>query len=229
MHRTKLPLRMWFLAMFLVASGKPCSARWMAMTFKVNYRSALGMLRKIRKAMRHMNGPHPLCHLQKMIVKQLREQSGKINEPAEPEKAEEVQKIKEAENPKSLGEACDSAEIGKSSFLKTRMGRGISDCCTVIEKLSFTNKWDVIGKGHMPDIRVHNLDHFHVVERAVRFMFNKAMAFIRRVYKNIRNENLQSYIDEFYYRWMGRFGQRRFDEMLSVTLQRSFTSTMVYL
>ncbi|MBO9604498.1 MAG: transposase [Paenibacillaceae bacterium] len=60
MHGTKLLMRHWFLAMYLIAADQPCSARWLAAKLAINYRSALGLLRKIRYILSQENGPHPL-------------------------------------------------------------------------------------------------------------------------------------------------------------------------
>ncbi|MFB9278010.1 transposase [Cohnella cellulosilytica] len=51
MHRTKLPLRYWMVALYWVASGFPCSARKLARTLRIQQRTADRLLRKIRLAM----------------------------------------------------------------------------------------------------------------------------------------------------------------------------------
>lgn len=51
MHRTKLPLRYWLFTFYWVGSGVRCSARKIAKTLKLNYRTALLLLHKVRHAM----------------------------------------------------------------------------------------------------------------------------------------------------------------------------------
>ncbi|RED56488.1 transposase [Cohnella phaseoli] len=51
MHRTKLPLRYWMVALYWVASGHRCSARKLAQTLCIQQRTAERLLRKIRLAM----------------------------------------------------------------------------------------------------------------------------------------------------------------------------------
>ncbi|MFC4602064.1 transposase, partial [Cohnella hongkongensis] len=51
MHRTKLPLRCWMVAIFWVVSGRRCSARLLARTLKLQYRTARRLLHRIRLAM----------------------------------------------------------------------------------------------------------------------------------------------------------------------------------
>ena len=51
MHRTKLPLRYWMVALYWVASGHRCSARRLARTLQIQQRTAERLLRKIRLAM----------------------------------------------------------------------------------------------------------------------------------------------------------------------------------
>ncbi|MBO8173124.1 MAG: transposase [Bacillaceae bacterium] len=61
MHRTRLPLHYWFLTFFIVTSGQPYSARWLATTLRLNYRTALRMLNAVRRTMRKENGSHLLA------------------------------------------------------------------------------------------------------------------------------------------------------------------------
>ncbi len=51
MHRTKLPLRYWLLTFYWVGSGERCSARKISKTLKLQYRTALRLLRAVRFAM----------------------------------------------------------------------------------------------------------------------------------------------------------------------------------
>jgi hypothetical protein len=51
MHRTKLPLQYWLLTLYWVASGERCSARKISNTLKLQYRTALRLLRAVRYAM----------------------------------------------------------------------------------------------------------------------------------------------------------------------------------
>lgn len=58
MHRTKLPLRYWMVALYWVASGRRCSARRLGNTLKLQYRTARRLLNKIRYAMYNIeSGP----------------------------------------------------------------------------------------------------------------------------------------------------------------------------
>ncbi|CAH0120062.1 MULTISPECIES: transposase [unclassified Paenibacillus] len=60
MHGTKLPLSYWMFTFCWIASGELCTARKLAATLQLNYRSASRMLRAVRMAMQHSNGFHPL-------------------------------------------------------------------------------------------------------------------------------------------------------------------------
>nr|WP_255807521.1 transposase [Cohnella mopanensis] len=51
MHRTKLPLQYWLFTFYWVGSGVRCSARSIAKTLKLNYRTALRLLHNVRYAM----------------------------------------------------------------------------------------------------------------------------------------------------------------------------------
>ncbi|RKP55132.1 IS1595 family transposase [Cohnella endophytica] len=51
MHRTKLPLRYWMLTFYWLASGERISARKVAKTLRLNYRTALRLLHRVRDAM----------------------------------------------------------------------------------------------------------------------------------------------------------------------------------
>jgi len=51
MHRSRLPLSYWLLTFYWMASGERCSARKIAKTLKLNYRTALRLLHAVRYAM----------------------------------------------------------------------------------------------------------------------------------------------------------------------------------
>jgi Transposase zinc-ribbon domain len=51
MHRTKLPLSYWLFTFYWVGSGQYCSARMLANTLDLNYRTALKLLHSVRYAM----------------------------------------------------------------------------------------------------------------------------------------------------------------------------------
>jgi transposase-like protein len=80
MHRTKLPLRYWMLAFYWVASGELCSARRLAQTLHIQYRSALRLLRVVREAMYRADGPilnefwKPLAPSESIVVRKAKTQ-----------------------------------------------------------------------------------------------------------------------------------------------------------
>ncbi len=162
LHGTKLPLHFWFLAMFLVSSGHPCSARWLAAALELNYRSALGMLRKIRHAMRRENGTHPL------------------------------------------------SRVGSDDFIAT-CSSGTAPKTMMREEEADSNVLTCAAKlvHEMPE------EKHDIVERAKRLALEKANAFIRQTYRRVHRKYMQNYIDEFYYRSIGRFEHNRFSDMLN--------------
>lgn len=150
MHGTKLPLRHWFLAMYLIADGQPCSARWLAGELDINYRSALGLLHKIRFILSKENGPHPTS--------------------------------------------------------AAKLGNRMIDA--VLRKL-FPN--DEKLRDQQPE----------VVRQAVRVMLDRAAVFIRTDYRNVRPENEQIYVDEYYYRSTSNGAPGRFGRLLDTSVMFS--------
>lgn len=88
LHRTKLPLMYWFLVIYCVTSGQRCTALWITTILKINYRSALRMLRTVRMAMRYHNGLHLLSNFSKRVENDMKEKIEKI------ENIEKIEKVK---------------------------------------------------------------------------------------------------------------------------------------
>lgn len=62
MHKTHLPLQVWFLAIYLIATDKRgCSASFLSKTLKVTYKTAWFLLHRIRHAMGERDSRYLLC------------------------------------------------------------------------------------------------------------------------------------------------------------------------
>lgn len=62
MHKTHLPLQVWFLAIYLIATDKRgCSALFLSKTLKVTYKTAWFLLHRIRHAMGERDSRYLLC------------------------------------------------------------------------------------------------------------------------------------------------------------------------
>jgi hypothetical protein len=77
MHGTKLPLQLWFLAIYVVATGEICSARRLAETLQLNYRTALRMLLLIRHVMGRENGSHLLADMMATVHADVCDKNGR--------------------------------------------------------------------------------------------------------------------------------------------------------
>lgn len=196
MHGTKLPLRHWFMAMFLVSTGQPCSARWLATRLNVNYRSALGMLRKIRRVMRSENGPHMLAQAGTPfgVLHTIRKSS-----------------LADSVNVDDYHEEGSEATIDSNS----RSGVGID----TLGAGAGAGAEEAVKPGAAPartqSAATARMKAYEVVTRAKEIMVRKAATFIKRAYRNVKPDYIQGYIDEFYYRRTGSVGIERYFAMLA--------------
>ncbi len=253
MHGSKLPLQFWFLAIFLVSSGQPCSARWLAATLQLNYRSALGMLRKIRHAMRRENGPHLLSRIGDALnIENVKDVGGEFsNETSEEEvettsigamtSVEVVTSVKvltsiDAMTPvkRITSEEAVTSEKAVASEEEGTPGAAVEEATSgeaMTSEEAVTSREAVKATrceeeaGASVPVRPKHADAKpDAVERAKRFMQEKARTFIRRTYRRVHRKYMQSYIDEFYFRWTGRLDKNRFIGILNacVTLSPAY-------
>jgi transposase-like protein len=193
MHGTKLPLQFWFLAIYIVASGENCSANQLAETLHLNYRTALRMLSLLRHAMRNDNGNHPLSDLFITAINPTRQPSG-MTSSSDTATGEHVADCTREHVPDRTHE--HPADCNREKVANRNRNKRLNAKYRIYDKNS-AKPGDVIMQ-------------------AKKIMIRKAEAFIRRTYRSISPSKLQSYIDEFYFRWTRRFDVCLFTDLLRI-------------
>lgn len=213
MHRTRTPLRKWFWAIFLAANDKRgISALQLSKKLKVSYYVAWTMLHKIRQAMSDRN---ELYRLRGIIEIDESFYGGK----------------KEGGDKRGRGTSKVPVMIEASTF-DGGDGRGLGFArMRVIEKADAATVEKVIGEdvaagqeivtdGWASYNVVGPMGHEHVRESSdaganaalkwVHILASNSKAFLLGTFHGIGRKHLQSYLDEFCY----RFNRRRWEEEL---------------
>lgn len=196
-------------------SGEPYSARSLAVKFGVNYRSALGMLRKIRRVIRSENGPHPLAHAGRLLC----ENGNTATIYASERPAEAAEATKEATAAPADATTATKEAAPAEATTATKEAAAAQAEATITTKEAAAAPTEAAAAQSYATLRVYKKPH-EVVERAKHMMLEKAKTFIKRVYRNVKRDFIQEYIDEYYYRRTGYCGMKRFLDML-------YTSSLV--
>lgn len=213
MHRTRTPLRKWFWAIFLVSSDKRgLSALQLTKKLKVSYYVAWTMLHKIRQAMADRN---QLYQLRGIIEIDESFYGGK----------------KQGGDKRGRGTSKVPVMIEASTF-KGCKGRGLGFArMRVIEHVDGDTVRDLVGEdvatgqtvvtdGWPSYNEVGKMGHDHVRDvsggganaslKWVHILASNSKAFLLGTFHGIGRKHLQSYLDEFCY----RFNRRRWEDEL---------------
>ena len=206
MHRSRLPLKTWFLALYFFTQDKRgISATQLASTIGVNYKTARLMLKRIRAAMGNRDANHMLsgavefddCYIGGPTVGKKR---GRGTEKAKvfvalslKDGRPEYLKLGATENiRKESVKAFAEKSIQFGSTIK-------SDACrSYIPALT-----DYDRQYEKFDPKAENLQWLHTI-------ISNAKAFILGTYHGLPKKNLQDYLNEFSF----RFSRRGFDGAL---------------
>jgi transposase-like protein len=213
MHRTRTPLRKWFWAIYLVSNDKRgLSALQLSKKLSVSYYVAWTMLHKIRKAMADRNQKY---QLRGVIEIDESFYGGK----------------KEGGDKRGRGTSKVPVMIEASTFDGKKGGRGIGFArMRVIEHVDGETVEKVVGEdvaagqkivtdGWAAYNAVRKLGHEHAPEvspganpalKWVHILAGNSKAFLLGTFHGIGKKHLQSYLDEFCY----RFNRRRWEEQL---------------
>jgi transposase-like protein len=214
MHRTRTPLRKWFWAIYLVASDKRgLSALQLSKKLTVSYYVAWTMLHKIRKAMADRNQRY---QLRGVIEIDESFYGGK----------------KEGGDKRGRGTSKVPVMIEASTFEGDKGGRGIGFArMRVIEHVDGETVKAVVGEdvaagqkivtdGWAAYNKVLELGHEHAPAvsgsganpglKWVHILASNSKAFLLGTFHGIGKKHLQSYLDEFCY----RFNRRRWEDQL---------------
>ncbi|MDP2982666.1 MAG: IS1595 family transposase [Candidatus Latescibacter sp.] len=223
-HRTHVPLKKWFWAIFLVGTDKRgCSAKRLEKLIGVHYTTAWLMIHKIRKAMGKRDSLYKLCNFIEMDDSYFGGSApGKRGRGA----ANKSKVIVAVENRGTApGYATmEVIESMHSNHLKDFALRAIEEDQT-------------IHTDDFPSYNVLNAVFHHLGETVkpheamdklpwVHILIGNAKSFIRGTYHGVSHKHLQSYLNEFCYRFNRRFNELLItDRLLTACLN---TSTITY-
>jgi transposase-like protein len=223
MHKSKLPLSTWFWAIFLVVQDKRGrSALSLSQLLKLNYRTAWRLLHKIRHAMSARDANYKLSGFVEMDDAYF----------GAPQKGMDGRGTNKAK----VSVAVATDENGNPRFVRmnvidkmssAEMQRVADNCITKGSKitsdgLSAYKKLSEIGYTHNSKNYYQANDDFL---KWLHIIISNAKAFINGTYHGLGHEYLQSYLDEFCYRFNRRFfSNELFARLLNACLATSHFS-----
>ena len=222
-HRTHVPLKKWFWAIFLVGTDKRgCSAKRLEKLIGVHYETAWLMIHKIRKAMKYRDSFYKLNHFIEMDDSYFGgSASGKRGRGA----TNKSTVVVAVENRGSAAgyAAMEVVESMYSKHLKDFAFRHIEDDQTI--------KTDDYPSYNVLDEAFHHLGDIVKPQEAmeklpwVHILIGNVKSFIRGTYHGVSHKHLQSYLNEFCYRFNRRFNEFQItDRLLTACLSTpSFT------
>jgi len=223
-HRTHVPLRKWFWAIFLVGTDKRgCSAKRLEKLIGVHYATAWLMIHKIRRAMKDRDSLYKLSNFIEMDDSYFGGSvSGKRGRGAANKSAVVV--AVERHGYSAGYAAMEVVESMHSKHLKDFALRAIEEEQTIhTDDYPSYNVLDVafdhLGETVKPYEAMEKLPWVHI-------LIGNVKNFIRGTYHGVSHKHLQSYLSEFCYRFNRRFNELLItDRLLAACLN---TSTITY-
>jgi len=226
MHKTRTPLLVWFWAIYLVSNDKRgTSATQLSQQFGISYPTAWLMLHKIRKAMRDRDDDYMLEGIVEMDDTLIGSptEGGKRGRGTDKTKVVASLSLNNAGHPLYL----KMAVVGdlKASTLSDVARKAIAPETTIFTDLFRSyNQLSKEGYIHLPQEFncQDNPDHLKWLHTVI----SNAKAFIAGTYHGLDSKHLQSYLDEFCYRFNRRnFKGQLFNRLLNACAS---TSTVTY-
>ena len=206
MDKSRTPLPKWFLAIYLMSTDKRgCSALRLKRELKIAYDTAWTMSHKIRNAMKKRDEGYRLSGYVEM-------DEGFFGSPSEGEgkRGRGTDKA-----PVVIGLSLDGnghPEFVKAKVLETVDGKSVSDFAQMVveegsaiasDGLSIYRKLAEKGYIHLPE----NFDALNNPEHLkwLHIVISNLKSFLNGTYHGVANIHLQSFLDEFCYRFNRRF------------------------
>ncbi len=223
-HRTHVPLRKWFWAIFLVGTDKRgCSAKRLEKLIGVHYATAWLMIHKIRRAMKDRDALYKLSNFIEMDDSYF---GGSVS----------GKRGRGAINKSTVIVAVErhgySAGYAAMEVIESMHSRHLRDFA-----LRTVEEEQTIHTDDYPSYRVLDTAFDHLGETVkpyeameklpwVHILIGNAKNFIRGTYHGVSHKHLQSYLSEFCYRFNRRFNELQItDRLLTACLN---TSTITY-
>ena len=223
-HRTHVPLRKWFWAIFLVGTDKRgCSAKRLEKLIGVHYATAWLMIHKIRRAMKDRDTLYKLSNIIEMDDSYFGgSAAGKRGRGAANKSAVVIAVERRG---RSAGyTAMENVDSMHSKHLKDFAVRTIEDGQTIYtDNHPSYNALDVVfnhrGDTVKPCEAMEKLPWVHILIGNVKNV-------IRGTYHGVSHKHLQSYLSEFCYRFNRRFNELQMTDRLFAACL--CTSTITY-
>jgi len=216
-HRSHLPLRKWFWAIYLVGTDKRgCSATLLKRLLGVHYQTAWLMVHKIRAAFKERDTRYMLDNIIEMDDAFFGgSAAGKRGRGAE----NKTQVIVSVEN------CGNRAGFAKMTVVESVDAPSVEACAQKAARQGSTIRTDgyssyrVLGKQFMHDGKKVCPRDVHILLPWVHTLIGNAKAFLRGTYHGVSHKHLQRYLDEFCYRFNRRFTNTNiFDRILTAAL-----------
>jgi transposase-like protein len=215
MHKSKLPLTTWFWAIYLVAHDKRGkSALPLSQILDINYRTALRMMRKIRAAMKERDSLYMLSGVVEMDDAYFgAPRKGKDGRGTDKAKAVIVLSKDEKDRPKYLRiQVIDKVTIEEikrvtKQFVKPG-SKIISDGHSSYKPLT--------QEGYTHEAKAFYKEDEEEFLKSLHKVISNVKAFIQGTFHGLGAPYIQSYFDEFCFRFNRRFNPNEiFDRLLN--------------
>jgi transposase-like protein len=223
-HRTHVPLRKWFWALFLVGTDKRgCSAKRLEKLIDVHYATAWLMIHKIRRAMKDRDSLYKLNNFIEM-------DDSYFGGPTSGKRG------RGAANKSTVVVAVErhgaSAGYAAMAVVESMHSKHLKDFA-----LRAIEEDQMIHTDDYPSYNVLDLAFHHIGETVkpseamkklpwVHILIGNVKNFIRGTYHGVSHKHLQSYLSEFCYRFNRRFNESLItDKLLLACLN---TSSITY-
>ena len=220
MHRSHLPLTKWFLAFYQVTQDKRgISAVQLSKNLDVTYKTAWYLLYRIRKAMSQRSGAYLLSGIVEFDDAYIGgptvgKKRGRGSEKA---KVFVALSLDEDENPKFLKMQITTnlkqASVRKFATSHIRKGSEIRSDSFRSYPAALADDYTLKTQPYDP--KAGPLHWLHI-------LVSNAKAFILGTYHGLPTEHLQSYLDEFCFRFSRRFFYGRLFDRLAIAVACSF-------
>lgn len=220
MHRTHLPLRAWFLAFYLLTSDKRgCSASLLSKMLDVGYKTAWFLLHRIRYAMSERNGLYLLSGIVEIDDTYYGSTKKGSKRGRGTEKIKIAIAISKDENGKpgyvkmSVIKNLKSVTIGQ--FAKEHIKEG-----SVVESDAYHSYRKPLANKYFHKYEVFEADKDML--KWLHTIVGNVKTFIDGTFHGLGSKYIQSYLDEFIYRFNRRnIKQGFFDNLLSAASSAS--------
>lgn len=215
LHKTKLPLTTWFWAMYLVAHDKRGkSALSLSVVLDLNYRTALHMMRKIREAMKDRDSGYMLSGVVEMDDAYF----------GAPRKGKDGRGTNKAKAVIALSKDADN----HPAFLRIKVidqvtieeiTRVAGECVSPGSKIisdGHSSYKPLAAAGFQHQGRAYYKEDKEDFLKMLHNIIGNVKAFIQGTFHGLGPQHLQSYFDEFCFRFNRRFQPNQiFDRLLN--------------